>query len=560
MTTVATLDTRLNLDSTSFDTGLRRSRQNAQRFSQETGRDLRGLERAASGVTSSFSKIGAGIAASAVRAGPALALAAVAALGAGLRSGIKNSEDYQKSLLRLEAVFKATGGTAGVTVRQVDQFAERLERTTLTNSEAIKDAAASLATFKSISGDAFFRTIELGQDLAAVFGGDLRSSITQLGKALEEPITGLSALREKGVTFSATQKEQIRLFVEAGEAAKAQGLILDTLAEQVGGAGSSEASGLTGAFALLNTEIGDFLQLLAESSGAAGLLDGFLRENARMVNEFAAGLSIPDTSKRTAEIAAELREIAAAEKSLNESRNLRGPALTDADLRPLLERRAALEAERIEIAKTVRDRAKAARAAEDQAKAAAESAKASIAAEAAAAKATEAATKRNEEAKKAAEERAKAIEAVLGPLRVEADEAARLSAAQGQGKAAVDALNQALEIEAALRSAGVDAASKQGKEIAKLIKLRDSETKAIEDQRKADERRAVVADQANRRRFDRGFDPTRAAEEFRAGQAADRAEQKAFGDQFGEAVVTPFCGLDEAGAAGLVAVLRALRA
>ena len=557
MTTVATLDTRLNLDSTSFDTGLRRSRGNAQRFAQETARDLRGLERAGAGVSTTFTNLAASIAASAARAGPGLILAGIAAVGAGLTKGVRNSEDYQKSLLRLEAVFKATGGTAGVTVRQVDQFAERLERTTLTNSEAIKDAAAGLATFKSISGDAFFRTIELGQDLAAVFGGDLRSSVTQLGKALEEPITGLSALREKGVTFSATQKEQIRLFVEAGEAAKAQGLILDTLADQVGGAGKAEASGLTGAFAAFNAELGDFLQLAAEASGAAGLVEQSFRGLADLVAAGSEALAPPDISNQI---------VALDRRVVEEQQRLAGLKLAPANPfigREIAETEKRIEAFRAESAallEKARAEAQALDAAEDQAKAAAESAKASVAAEAAAAKATEASTKRNEEAKKAAEERAKAIESVLGPLRLEADEAARLAAAQGQGKAAVDALNQTLEIEAALRAAGVSATSKQGTEIAKLIKLRDSETKAIEDQRKADERRAAVADQANRRRFDRGFDPTRAAEEFRAGQAADAEAIRQAGASIGEAVVTPFVELDEAGAASLAAVLRALRA
>lgn len=80
-----------------------------------------------------------------------------------------------------------------------------------------------------------------------MFGQDLRSSAVQLGKALEDPVQGITALRRVEVSFSASQRELIGTLVETGQVAEAQRLILDALERQVGGAGTAKASGLTGA-------------------------------------------------------------------------------------------------------------------------------------------------------------------------------------------------------------------------------------------------------------------------------------------------------------------------
>ncbi len=110
----------------------------------------------------------------------------------------------------------------------------------------------------------------LAQDLSAVFGQSLTSSVTQLGKALEDPIQGISALRRVGVSFNATQREMIEEMVKAGDVAGAQKLILETLAKQVGGAGEAEASGLAGAFDRAKDAVGDFLKGIVEITGVAG--------------------------------------------------------------------------------------------------------------------------------------------------------------------------------------------------------------------------------------------------------------------------------------------------
>jgi len=82
----------------------------------------------------------------------------------------------------------------------------------------------------------------------------------QLGKALEEPIVGLGALRRVGVSFTEAQKEQIRVLDMTGRKAEAQEIILRALNSQVGGAGVEAARGLNGAIDSLSERFTIFFE------------------------------------------------------------------------------------------------------------------------------------------------------------------------------------------------------------------------------------------------------------------------------------------------------------
>jgi len=64
----------------------------------------------------------------------------------------------------------------------------------------------------------------------------------QLGKALNDPIKGLSALTKSGVTFSDAEKEVIETLVESGNTYKAQQLVLEAIEKQVGGTAEATAN------------------------------------------------------------------------------------------------------------------------------------------------------------------------------------------------------------------------------------------------------------------------------------------------------------------------------
>ena len=192
----------------------------------------------------------------------ALMTAGVTLAGLAFAKFVKNTMQTQTQLLKLEGILKATGNAAGLSLTQIEDLSREIGIATLASTGKVRDAAGILLTFKSIAGDVFADTLRLSQDLAEVGFGDLKTGATQLGKALEDPITGLGALRRVGVSFTDQQKEQIKVLTMTGRKVEAQRLILKALDEQVGGAGVKAAGGLAGAL----DSLGENFDLLFEQT------------------------------------------------------------------------------------------------------------------------------------------------------------------------------------------------------------------------------------------------------------------------------------------------------
>lgn len=166
----------------------------------------------------------------------------------------------EKATANLTAVLQATGNAARLTLEELSALSDELEDSTLFDGAEIKQAEAVMLTFKSVTGDTFREAISLSTDLAALMGGDLQGAVLQLGKALEDPEQGLSALRRVGVSFTEDQQELIKSLVETGDKAEAMRIILDTLSGQIGGVAKAQVTGLTGALNTLEDVWGNFLE------------------------------------------------------------------------------------------------------------------------------------------------------------------------------------------------------------------------------------------------------------------------------------------------------------
>ena len=172
-------------------------------------------------------------------------------------AAVSNSE---RQFGKLEAILKATGHAAGLTLSDIEDLSQQIGIETLASVQGVRDAAGIMLTFKSITGDTFKSALSLAQDLAEVGFGDLKTASTQLGKALEDPIAGLGALKRVGVSFSDEQKEMIRVLDMTGRKAQAQEIILKALNEQVGKAGKKAAKGFAGAVDSLGERFNIFFE------------------------------------------------------------------------------------------------------------------------------------------------------------------------------------------------------------------------------------------------------------------------------------------------------------
>lgn len=211
-------------------------------------------------------KKGAGLAGTLAKIGPIAAGAGLALGGvlvANIKAGIDGLSEMQDKTAQLDAVLKSTGGAAGVTAEQVKALADQMEKNTKFTAESAIETSNLLLTFTNIGSGVFQDTLNIAADMATALGTDMSGSAIQLGKALNDPTQGLTALTRVGVTFTDEQKNLITSMQESGDMAGAQTVILQELQKEFGG--SAEAAGKTfsGQLAILGNAFGEVQEELA---------------------------------------------------------------------------------------------------------------------------------------------------------------------------------------------------------------------------------------------------------------------------------------------------------
>jgi phage-related minor tail protein len=182
----------------------------------------------------------------------------------GLWSFVEAAAEAEKQTAKLEAVLASTGGVSGQTVASLEAHASALQAVTAFEDDTVKGAQAVLLTFKKISGETFPQATEAALDLATVFEMDLKGSAMMLGKALEDPIRGITALRRAGVSFTADQQNVIKALVETGKVAEAQAMILKELNSQVGGSAKKVGDTTFGQIEQLKNALGDLAEMIGD--------------------------------------------------------------------------------------------------------------------------------------------------------------------------------------------------------------------------------------------------------------------------------------------------------
>lgn len=179
-------------------------------------------------------------------------------------TSVKAFNDSEKSVAQLDAVLDSTKGVAGVTRKSILEMASALQKTTTYSDEAVLGAENLLLTFTNIGKNVFPQATQTVLDMSTALGQDLKSSSIQLGKALQDPILGVSALRRVGVNFSEDQKNVIEKLVKTGHALEAQQMILKELNTEFGGSASKAAQTFSGKMTILANSINDAQETLGK--------------------------------------------------------------------------------------------------------------------------------------------------------------------------------------------------------------------------------------------------------------------------------------------------------
>ncbi len=398
--------------------------------------------------------------------------AALAVVTLGLKAAFEHAAEAEQSFNRLQAVLRATGNTTGLSGKQIAEFADQIEASTLATAEQVQDAAGVMATFRSVTGETFTRAMTLAQDMSAVFGTDLRGSVTQLGKALENPAEGLTALRRIGILFTDSQKELIQSLVDTGKQAEAQRVILDALESKVGGAGKAEATGLTGATNRLSDAWGNLMEDIGQTRVVAGTAEGALSGLSYVVEGLRNLMKDDPIGKQLTDARQDLAE---QEERLKNLQNYK-PILPFTDMSPIIDRQESrVENLRAEVNRLL------AQAQQEAQEAAAEQQKLQAAQEQAA---------RDRRADLLSEQRQKLDDAVDKLATDPADRIAKVNKELDATRTKLEALRE----QDGSNSGAVDAAMKQAEEIARrqidaiekpardaATRVMESNTKVVED-------------------------------------------------------------------------------
>lgn len=208
------------------------------------------MDRAGKEGSGKFSKgFGSGIAAVGGKLFAPIA-AAAAAVGtiSFLGDSIEEAREAEKVGKTTAQIIKSTGGAAKISAPQVAELAGAISAKTGMDDEAIQSGANLLLTFKNVKNEAgdgakiFDRATTAAADLSAAGFGSVDSASKMLGKALNDPIKGISALGRAGVTFTEQQKAQIKAMADSGDMLGAQKIIMAEVESQVGGVAAASAT------------------------------------------------------------------------------------------------------------------------------------------------------------------------------------------------------------------------------------------------------------------------------------------------------------------------------
>ena len=188
------------------------------------------------------------------------AVAGIAALTAAIFKTTQGAIEWEDAQAALNAVLKSTNSIAGVTAEMAIGLSASYQTLTKFSNGAILSAQNILLTFTKIGKEIFPEVLGLVLDVSTALGVDLKSSAIQLGKALNDPILGMSALSRSGITFTESQKEVVKQLVETGDKLGAQKIILEELQTQFGGAAKAAAETFGGSLVQLKNKFDDVLK------------------------------------------------------------------------------------------------------------------------------------------------------------------------------------------------------------------------------------------------------------------------------------------------------------
>jgi len=284
MATAGSIVVDLLMKTGSFET-------DAQRASRAAQKNFKEIERQAQSAADGINKAFAG-----------LLSGAVFGIGVGsvFSKFIQETKNAQNEQAQLAAVLRSTGQAAGYSLDQLNKMATGLSNASVFSEGDINQAQTRLLSYTGVVGEEFPRALQAVIDMSARLGMSVEQSAETIGKALDVPSQGLTALSKQGFRFTEDQKKLVEQLEKAGKTAEAQGIILAALESSYGGAAQAARDTLGGALQALQNQIDDLM------TGDDGSVNGL----TQAVNDFTDLLGSSETKETFATFTQFLAEVA----------------------------------------------------------------------------------------------------------------------------------------------------------------------------------------------------------------------------------------------------------
>ena len=191
----------------------------------------------ASKAVEAFGKRAASVSQSLTDIGAKMSLAITAPFIALSFRALQGAKDAANASGQVQAALTSMGGASGKTLEELQALSLELRGlSTFDDDDIMTKSTANLLTFGNVAGATFDRASKAILDVSARLGNDLQASTMLVGKALNDPIRGLTQLRRVGIQFTDEQAKMVEGFMKTNRIVDAQAVLLGELEKQFGGA------------------------------------------------------------------------------------------------------------------------------------------------------------------------------------------------------------------------------------------------------------------------------------------------------------------------------------
>lgn len=165
--------------------------------------------------------------------------------------------EAEEGILRLNRAIDRQGVSSAVTKDKALEYADSFKNLVGGSDDTVIAIEAVLLRVEEMSASTFPKAIQASADLAAVLRTDPVDAANQLARALGNPEAASRLLRQANIFLTDSEKDLLKTWGEAGNAAAAQEFIIDKLNQKVGGEAVAASKTLSGQWAIFTETIAD---------------------------------------------------------------------------------------------------------------------------------------------------------------------------------------------------------------------------------------------------------------------------------------------------------------